>query len=297
MFLLPTGLFRCNKEGNTLLVASKIHLKRSAAPSLAWNTRRRDRLSSTHPSLHHISTHCPPHPPSIETMPIWARFWRSASVHHLPTRRATKKCPSGHGFDARCLSTVPNIETMPIWAHFRCLVSVHHFLTCEHWKNAQMGMVSMLGVCQLSRTSKLCPFGHIFDVQVVHHFPIPRTSKPCPSGHGFDPWRVSTTSLSTEHRKNAQMDMVSMFGICVPPGTSKLCPPRHVFDAQRVSTTSLPAEHRNYAHLGMFSMLSTCSLHLYQSHAQMHMSRCSPLKRYNAAFEVFTVPHVNPLDS
>ena len=72
-----------------------------------------------------FSTRCSPHPPSIETMPIWARFRCSASVHHLPTCRASKKCPSGHVsmlglcrpsrtskpcpfghvFDAWCLST------------------------------------------------------------------------------------------------------------------------------------------------------------------------------------------------
>jgi len=72
------------------------------------------------------------------------------------------------------------------------------------------------------------------------------------------------------------MGMVSMFGVCVPPGTLKPCPPRHVFDARRVSTTSLPAEHRNYAHLGMFSMLSTCSLHLYQPNIKA-MLRCTCL--------------------
>ena len=139
----------------------------------------------------------PPHPPSIEKVPIWACF------------------------DARPLSTVPNIETMPIWARFRCLVSVHHFLTREHRITAQMGMVSMLGVCQPSRTSKLCPFGHVFDAR-----------------------HLSTTS---PHRKRAQMGTFSMLGVCPPSRTSKLYPFGHVVDARYLSTTSPPAEHRKNA--------------------------------------------------
>jgi len=167
--------------------------------------------------------------------------------------------------------TILNIETMPIWARFRCLVSVHHFLTCEHRKIAQMGMVSMLGVCQLSRTSKLCPFGHVFDA-----------------------WHLSTTSPPVEHRKSAQMGTFSILGIypppphppsiCPPSRTSKLYPFGHIFNARYLSTTTPPAEHRKNAQMSTFSMLSARPLHPHPPNikemprwARFRCSGCPPL--------------------
>jgi len=98
------------------------------------------------PHFHALSTCCPPHPPSIETKPNWAHFRCSASVHHLPTRRASKKCPFGHVFDAWCLSTTSSpasIGKMPRWAWFRCSASVN----CpEHRNCAHLGTFSMLGI-------------------------------------------------------------------------------------------------------------------------------------------------------
>ena len=146
--------------------------------------------------------------------------------------------------DVRHLSTIQNIETVPIWARFRCSVSVHPSPSAKHRKNAQMGMVSMLGVCpphhplkhrktaHLGTFSMLCecpPPLHPPNIETapiwtrfrclarVHHFFTRRTSKLCPSGHNFDARRASTTSLPARHRSHAQMRMFSMFGVSPPP--------------------------------------------------------------------------------
>ena len=163
--------------------------------------------TSPHPSPHHVSTHCPPcpHPPNIETMPVWAHFRCSASVHHL-TRRTLKKCPDGHGFDAQCLSTILNIEIMPIWAHFH-----NH---PEHRNCAHLGTFSMLCVCPplpIRRTSKKCPDGHGFDARRLS-----TTSPAKTDGHVSDALRVSTTSPPPKHQNHAHLDTVSMLGTRPP---------------------------------------------------------------------------------
>ena len=91
--------------------------------------------------------------PNIETVPIWARFRCSVSIHHLPTRRASKKCPDEHVFDAR------GVHYFPIPQTSKPCPSGHGFdarrvsttsLPAKHRQNAQMGTFSMLGVSTTS---------------------------------------------------------------------------------------------------------------------------------------------------
>jgi len=94
----------------------------------------------------------------------------------------------------------PSIEKVPIWAWFRCSASVNR---PEHRNHAHLGTFSMLSIypppphppsiCPPSRTSKLYPFGHVFDARYL-----------------------STTSPPAKHRKNAQMSTFSMLSARPP---------------------------------------------------------------------------------
>ncbi len=187
IFLLPTGLFWRDKEGNTLLVALKIC---SSAPSLAWNMRWRGLFVLHPPHLPtHLSTTFPP------------------TVHHILTYWTSKPCPSGHIFDALCLSnTFPllNIEKMPIWAWFRCSAFIHCSASVTRWTcslhSYQLDIEAMLR-CAWFRCSAC-----------LHHHPTCWTSKLLPSGHIFDVWHVSMSSQLWNH---AQMDMILVFS--APP--------------------------------------------------------------------------------
>jgi len=140
------------------------------------------------------------------------QFFDVSAGDVVDRRQASKPCPSGHFFDVWRMGRggqTQSIENVPRWARFRC----SGWLTnAEHLKQ--------------------CPSRHGFDVRGVGRWWTYRASKTCPDGHGFDVWDgghwQSTENVPiwaffrcsageegwthTEHRKNAQMGVVSMFG-------------------------------------------------------------------------------------
>ena len=102
-----------------------------------------------------------------------------------------------------------SIENVPKWAQFRCS---GRLTDAEHRNHAHLGSYPMLAgeeVVDRHQASKTCPNGHGFDVRDGRQRPSIET---CPDGHFFDARRVGRWWTDAEHRKRAQMGMVSMLG-------------------------------------------------------------------------------------
>jgi len=82
---------------------------------------------------------------NIKNMRIWAWLWCLAGKNVVDTQ-TLKLCPDGHNFD---------VQRVRRWC-------IH----AEHWKHAQVGMISMFRMVDRLRTLKPC-LSHFFDVRWV----------------------------------------------------------------------------------------------------------------------------------